>query len=41
MGDDEEGSELGAVVVIQERGHACEVEWWVADRREEIDTRDT
>lgn len=31
---------LGAVVVIQETGHGCKQEWWVADRPEEVDTRD-
>lgn len=31
---------LGVVVVIQETGHGCDQEWWVADRQEERDTRD-
>lgn len=39
-GDEVEGSEAGAVVVIQETGHGCEQEWWAADWPEEIDTRD-
>lgn len=31
---------LGVVVVIQETGHGCDQEWWVADRWEERDARD-